>query len=147
MSVNETIAMRLRRAYMSMHRHAQQHFAPFGVTADQYVVLSILAEHEGLRQQELAERANSDPNTITAMLALLEKKRLVRRKADKNDGRVRLVSLTASGRKLQEKLAQSVEPLHESMEQAVGAHREGLFIALQQLEVVFSEPEEFSKVG
>ena len=147
MSVNETIAMRLRRTYMSMHRHAQQHFAPFGVTADQYVVLSILAEHEGLRQQELAERANSDANTIAAMLALLEKKRLVRRRSDKNDGRVKRVSLTAAGGRLQEKLSQSVEPLHEAMEQAVGEHREELFVALQQLEAVFSKSQTLSQVG
>ncbi|QDT01469.1 MarR family winged helix-turn-helix transcriptional regulator [Adhaeretor mobilis] len=134
MPVSETMAMRLRRAYMTMHRYAQQHFASFGVTADQYVLLSLLAEQDEIRQQDLAARAYSDPNTIAAMLSLLEEKKLLRRKRDKSDGRAKLVCLTALGHRLHEKLIRSVEPIHAEMERAVGADRQALFASLWQIE-------------
>ena len=68
------IPMNLRAAYLSMHRQTNAHLARFGVTADQFVCLLILAEEDGIIQQELVKRATSDPNTIRAMLVLLEKR-------------------------------------------------------------------------
>ncbi len=136
MSIDHTLAMRLRRAYMAMHRAAQKHFSSYGVTADQYVVLCLLAEQEGIRQQELAERAFSDPNTITAMLTLLEQKKLLRRKPDKNDGRARLVSLTPQGRRLQQRLVESIGPFHAAMQQAIGSRQEVFMQCLQEIEAV-----------
>ena len=89
MSFHESVPMRLRRAYLTVHRAAQAHFAQFGVTADQYVLLSLLAEQDGITQKELAERMCSDGNTITAMVRLLETKKLVRRRRCDADGRAR----------------------------------------------------------
>ena len=40
--------MRLRAAYFAMHRHSNRHFLQFETTADQYVLLSYLAEEEGI---------------------------------------------------------------------------------------------------
>ena len=64
--------MRLRVAYLTFHRRAQAHLSQFGLTADQFVVLSLLAEGDGLRQRELVERTGSDSSTIGAMMKLLE---------------------------------------------------------------------------
>jgi DNA-binding MarR family transcriptional regulator len=91
--------MGLRAAYWAMHRRADAHLAPLGVTADQFVLLSILAEGEQLTQQELGRRATSDANTVRAMLVLLEQRGLVARKPHPTDGRARSVSLTAKGRR------------------------------------------------
>ncbi|RPI00517.1 MAG: MarR family transcriptional regulator, partial [Calditrichaeota bacterium] len=77
MSVEENIAMVLRAAYLSMHRQTNTFLSKSGVTADQFVCLVILDDEDGITQQELATRATSDPNTISAMLALLEKQNLV----------------------------------------------------------------------
>jgi DNA-binding MarR family transcriptional regulator len=93
------LAMGLRAAYWAMHRRADAHLAPLGVTADQFVLLSILAEGEQLTQQELGRRATSDANTVRAMLVLLEQRGLVARKPHPTDGRARSVSLTAKGRR------------------------------------------------
>lgn len=79
MPFRETIPMRLRRAYLTVHRAAQAHFAQFDVTADQYVLLSRLGDEEGITQKELSARMFSDGNTITAMVRLLERKDLIRR--------------------------------------------------------------------
>ena len=47
------IAMALRAAYWAMHREADALLQPHGVTANQFVLMSILAEDKGLTQQEM----------------------------------------------------------------------------------------------
>jgi DNA-binding MarR family transcriptional regulator len=101
--------MRLRGAYLTFHRMANAHFEPFGVTADQFVVLTLLSEEEGITQREVVDRAFSDPNTVGEMLARLEKKKLLSRERHPHDGRARCVFLTAKGRKLQRQLWDSWE--------------------------------------
>src|SRR6516162_3049290 len=101
--------MRLRGAYLTFHRMANAHFEQFAVSADQFVVLTLLAEEDGVTQRDLAEQASSDANTMSEMLARLEKKQLVRRERHPSDGRARCVFLTARGRKTQKQLWDSWE--------------------------------------
>jgi DNA-binding MarR family transcriptional regulator len=130
----EKIGMRMRGAYSSMHRRFNAHFLQFGATADQFVLLTLLAEQDGITQQELVRRAYSDANTVTAMLALLERQKLIRRTRDDHDLRVRLVHLTAKGRSFQEKLDRSAEGLHRRLRNALPAsQRRGLLKELQRI--------------
>ena len=92
------IAMALRTAYLAMHRQANLAFEPGEITADQFVVLYALAEYDSSTQQELALRASCDPNTLRAMLILLEKRDLIRRSPHPTDRRARCVSLTDAGK-------------------------------------------------
>jgi DNA-binding MarR family transcriptional regulator len=92
-----------------------------GVTADQFVVLCVLAEQDRLTQQELARLTSSDPNTIRAMLVLLERRGLLDRRPHPGDGRARSVVLTRKGRALHSKLW--------SRSQALRKRLEGLFRA------------------
>ena len=111
-----TLGMRLRGAYLGFHRRANQHLLQFGVTADQFVVLTALAEAEGLTQRELVERVYSDANTIAGMLARLEKRKLIRRQPHAEDGRARCVFLTTLGRRTQQKLVEVARPMHAALE-------------------------------
>lgn len=92
--------MALRSAYLSMHRQTDARLSSWGVTADQFVVLSALAEAEALTQRELVGRTSSDPSTLRAMLVRLEDKQLVARRPHPTDRRARRVRLTARGRRL-----------------------------------------------
>jgi DNA-binding MarR family transcriptional regulator len=94
--------MGLRAAYLTMHRRANAEFARLGLTADQFVILTALAEADAVTQKELARRTASDANTMSEMLGRLERRGLVARKRDASDGRARRVSLTASGRELRQ---------------------------------------------
>ena len=104
--------MALRSAYLSMHRQINTHVTKFGITADQFICLFILAEEDGLTQQEIVQRAASDPNTIRSMLLLLEDQKLVSRDAHPTDGRARYVTITDKGRNLYKQLLNAVEPVH-----------------------------------
>ena len=93
--------MGLRTAYLTMHRRANAEFARFGLTADQFVILTALAEGDGVTQKELVRRTASDANTMSEMLGRLERRGLVTRERDADDGRARRVSLSESGREVQ----------------------------------------------
>jgi len=83
-----------------MHRQTDACLATSGCTADQFVLLGLLAREDAVTQQELVLRASSDPNTVRAMLVLLEKRGLVARVGHPTDGRARSVTLTGKGRRL-----------------------------------------------
>ena len=101
----------LRVAYLAMHRQTNDCFAPDGVTADQFALLSALADTDAVTQQELVRRIGSDPNTVRAMLLLLEGRGLVVRERHPEDGRARSVTLTAKGHHVFRKLWTKSEPL------------------------------------
>jgi len=101
----------LRAAYFGMHRVSDAHFARHGVTADQFVLLACLAEQDSITQQDLARRASSDASTIRAMLVLLEGRGLVARQRHPDDSRARVVTLTANGRRVFERLWKTSEPI------------------------------------
>src|SRR5580704_16133563 len=105
----------LRAAYFAMHRVSDAHFSRSGVTADQFVLLACLAEEDAITQQELARRVSSDPSTIRAMLVLLEGRGLVARERHPDDSRARVVTLTAKGRRLAERLWKTSEPIRVQM--------------------------------
>jgi DNA-binding MarR family transcriptional regulator len=105
------LAMALRSAYLTMHRKCDSFFVRYGVTADQYVLLNLLAHESGVTQQTLVVRASSDPNTVRAMLLLLEGRGLVKRERHPVDGRARSVSITKKGLRIFQRLQQASEPI------------------------------------
>lgn len=130
-------AMLLRTAYLAVHRAADAVMARHGLTADQFVLLTLLAERDGVMQQDLVGRSGSDPNTVRAMLVLLERRGLVRRRAHADDGRARSVELTARGRQLQAELWATSEGLRGRVTAAIpAAARAAIESALRELALV-----------
>jgi DNA-binding MarR family transcriptional regulator len=128
------IAMALRAGYWAMHREADALLQPHGVTPNQFVLMSIIAEREMLTQQELVRRASSDANTVRAMLVLLERSGLVSRRPHRTDGRARCVMLTDKGRKMYSKLWARSRAFHERLLAAIGRDAATAFV--QQLRSV-----------
>lgn len=130
-------AMLLRTAYLAVHRAADAVMARHGLTADQFVLLTLLAERDGVMQQDLVERSGSDPNTVRAMLVLLERRGLVRRRAHADDGRARSVELTARGRQVQAELWKTSDDLRGRITAAIPAGtRAAMERALRELALV-----------
>ena len=74
-----------------------------GITIDQWVILQVLAEEEGLSQLEIAKAVFKDAPTVTRIIDLLCKKKLTKRITDLSDRRRFKIHLTEKGRtKIQE---------------------------------------------
>lgn len=130
MITNHDIPMALRAAYLTMHRQTNTCLSKCGITADQFVCLLLLAERDGITQQELVRRATSDPNTIRAMLVLLEKRGLVKRCPHPDDGRALNVTITPEGRKILKDLAAEVKPVQERMKEPFSGQEAEMLVNL-----------------
>jgi len=135
------LAMALRRAYLAMHRRTDAALARHGVTADQFVLMSALADGHAVTQRELAARTASDPNTVRAMLLLLEKRGLVARTPHPSDGRARTVALTPAGKKAYRSLWTASETVRELLTGGVEPHTlEAVTEMLEQLTLALALP-------
>ena len=135
------LGMFLRKAYLSFHRRANSWMRDHGVTADQFVLLTVVAREPGITQITVVERTGSDPNTVAAVLRRLEQRRLVRREAHALDRRVRCVFLTAEGRRVQERTAEDAEPILAALSDCIAdCDRTQIERFLQCVHRVFSMP-------
>ncbi|MBP3958191.1 MarR family transcriptional regulator [Gemmata sp. G18] len=130
MTTGHDLAMALRSAYLAMHRGTDAVLAQHDITADQFVLMSALARGEATTQRELARRAASDPNTVRAMLLLLERRKLVARAPHPTDARARTVALTAKGRRVYEQLWAASERIREQLLATIGEQNAALVLAL-----------------
>ena len=143
MVFQDGLAMRLRAAYLSVHRQFRGHFARFDVTNEQYIVLSLLADEDGLSQSALTTRFCSDPNTVSAVLDLLEARGLLRRDSVPGDRRRHCVRLTEQGWTLQAKLAESCDVLSDRLRAAMTPQeRETVLACLKRIAEVMSSADE-----
>lgn len=68
-----------------------------GLTPTQFAALAILAERESVSQNALGRLAAMDVATINGVVDRLLKRELISRRPDPDDGRRKLLSLTAYG--------------------------------------------------
>jgi DNA-binding MarR family transcriptional regulator len=84
-----------RRLHASLHPELGTSLTPSKLRA-----LELLAEHDGLRVGELADRVGVDDTTATRLVDRLEQLGLAERHSEESDRRAILVGLTAEGREL-----------------------------------------------
>lgn len=122
MADGHELAMALRAAYLAMHRRTDAALARHGVTADQFVLLAALSTGDALTQRDLGRQTGSDPNTVRAMLVLLEKRGLIARTPHPTDGRALTVALTPAGKRTYRTLCAASEPVRTSLLNALETH-------------------------
>jgi DNA-binding MarR family transcriptional regulator len=105
------IVHRMRRAFLSICRCGDTVFSPYGLTTDQYALMRAVQREPGIRQADLGNVIFAQPNTVTAMVTLLEKKGILRRRPSPTDGRARLLHLTARGEKVMQRLSDDWQPM------------------------------------
>ncbi|HWO55440.1 MAG TPA: MarR family transcriptional regulator [Paenibacillus cookii] len=92
------------RTSRALIRYLTAHFKEDDITPEQWTVLKRLGEEDGIAQKELALVTDKDQATLTKILDLLERKKLVRRGKNKEDRRSFLIFITDEGRELRERL-------------------------------------------
>jgi len=88
---------RLHQIHLALFAEECGHF---GVTPVQFSLLSVVAGKPGLDQSALALEVGVDRATTANVLARLETNGLLRRSRSATDSRVKLVHLTAAGRRV-----------------------------------------------
>lgn len=94
------LCLHVQRAARALARRFDEAFRPLGITSGQFSLLMSLNRPEPPAMGQVADLLAMDRTTLTAALKLLERRGLVRIARGKNDGRSRILSLTAKGRGL-----------------------------------------------
>jgi DNA-binding MarR family transcriptional regulator len=111
-----------------------------GVTATEYVTLSVLRERDGLSCAELARLAFVTPQAMNLVVSALERRGLVRREPDAHHRRVLRASVTARGLDCLEHCDQSMDEIEAEMlaelsPETVETVRDGLATCARSLEL------------
>ncbi len=96
----ETIGFNLFIVNVGLKSGLARALRPFDITPEQFAILSLLQEKDGVQQREIADLLLKDRPNITRILERIQKKKLIRRETDSNDRRAVRVYLTDSGKKI-----------------------------------------------
>ena len=99
MSIENLILFQIDKTSKVSKLYSQREFdrLGMGITVEQWILLKIIAENDGLTQKELADKSLRDPASITRTLDLLNKKGFVERRAVEDNRRQYSICLLAAG--------------------------------------------------
>ncbi|EEM02403.1 MarR family transcriptional regulator [Bacillus pseudomycoides] len=87
----------IHRTGLGLKNYYKEILAPFDITPDQWAIMMILWEKDGITQKEIAEKVYRDETTVGRMIYNLEKKGFIQRLQDKKDRRFLRVYVTEKG--------------------------------------------------
>ena len=124
------------KASTAIARRLQKNFkeALLDITIEQWSVLYHLWKQDGQSQQQLCEATFRDKPSITRLVDNLEKAKLVKRVASKNDRRSNLIFLTNDAKNLEQKTMEVANrTLNESLQGVSNEQIETAKIVLQMV--------------
>lgn len=98
--MEDRVGYELKRAQHALRLAMDETLREIGVTTPQYAALAMLEEEDGVSSAELARRAFVTPQTMNTLVANLETRGLVERRAHPSHGRILQTRLTGRGRSL-----------------------------------------------
>ncbi len=125
------------KASTAIARRLQKNFKQNGVdiTIEQWSVLYHLWKQDGISQQQLCDCTFRDKPSITRLVDNLEKLKLVKRVASKEDRRINMIYLTPEAQQLQE---QTMELAGQTLTEALEGVTQGqIEIAKEVLQKVY----------
>lgn len=100
MNIESIILFQIDKTSKVSKLYSQREFdrLRMGITVEQWILLKIIEENDGLTQKELADKSLRDPASITRTLDLLNKKGFVERRPVKNNRRQYSICLKKEGK-------------------------------------------------
>ena len=111
----ECICFSLKKAERLISRRYDEALAPFGLRNGQFSMLICISGANLINIQSIAHQLNMDRTTTTAALKPLEKRKLIKITASKEDSRVKLVSITPLGISLLTKAIPAWQKIQDQM--------------------------------
>ncbi len=116
-----SLPMQLLRAREALMQEFRPHLREHGLSEQQWRVLRALAEAGSMDINALGEMCQILPASLSRMLPNLEEEGRIERRASRDDQRYVIVSLTAKGRSLFQRVAKESEQIYASIEKRIGS--------------------------
>lgn len=111
----ECFCFSLKKAERLISRRYDEALAPFSLRNGQFSMLICISGANLINIQSIAHQLNMDRTTTTAALKPLEKRKLIKITASKEDSRVKLVSITPLGISLLTKAIPAWQKIQDQM--------------------------------
>lgn len=121
------LVRRLHQIHVAMFH---EECGDFGITPVQFGLLTILDRKSPLDQVTLATELGIDRSNVADVVARLEGRGLVERRANPADRRTRLVSITGDGRAFRQRVHKCMEIAQERFVAPLGEEERGVFMRL-----------------
>lgn len=119
----ESLPIMLLRARESVMRRIRPYLMENDLTEQQWRVLRVLDEVGPLEPTELGERCVVLTPSLTRILALLEKREMIRREAHPTDRRKQIIHLAQPGQEVIALIAPKARKVYEDLEEHFGKAR------------------------
>jgi DNA-binding MarR family transcriptional regulator len=122
----------IRRA---LRKPLEAEFAKGALTVPQTAVMRAVVRQQGISLKELSRQVSLAHSTVSGIVDRLEKRRMIERRADLEDGRAsRIYPTAAVAEFVREQIPRlSRGPLEDALERATKAERAAIATALQRL--------------
>ena len=137
MNIEEVVLFQIEKTSKISKLYSQREFdnLNMNITVEQWILLKIIDENDGLTQKELADKSLRDPASITRTLDLLSKKGFVARRPVEENRRQHSISLLPGGKKFIRKYLPEVESHRsKSVEGLTKNEIKNLFITLNKIQ-------------
>ncbi len=116
----ESLPIMLLRAREALMKRIRPYLMEHDLSEQQWRVLRVLDEVGPLEPTELGERCVVLTPSLTRILALLEKRDMIRREKHPTDKRKQIIHLTKEGLDVIGKIAPEARKIYEELEEAFG---------------------------
>lgn len=113
--VDGHIGYLLRQAHSAHRIRMEKALAETGMTLPQFSVLTMLAAYPGASGAALAQLSLLTPQTMSVIVANLEKAALIERRAHPDHGRIQEIRMTALGSDALERSKKAVAPVEAAL--------------------------------
>jgi len=133
-SLEQSLPMLLLRAREAVMQHFRPLLAEHGVTEQQWRVLRVLCEQNGLEAKDLAKRTLMLQPSLTGVLDRLERDGYVERRRSPGDKRKVTIWLTRKAKRTYDRVAPRAEATYARLQKSfAGNDWEILYAGLQRL--------------
>ena len=116
-----SLPMQLLRSREVLMQEFRPHLRKQGLSEQQWRVLRALAEAGSMDINALGEMCQIHPASLSRMLPNLEDDGRIERRASPDDQRYVIVSITAKGKSLFQRMARESEQIYASIERRIGS--------------------------
>ncbi|MHA6261351.1 MarR family winged helix-turn-helix transcriptional regulator [Sporosarcina sp. CAU 1771] len=113
MNLNNLTGYLIHRTDVKMTNYFTKRLKPYGVTPEQWSIISILCHQNGTTQKELAEAIDKDQTTVVRMIQSMERKGLVKKTFNAQDKRSSYLKLTEKGTEIKKIVLPIVKDAHQ----------------------------------
>lgn len=112
MDLHDLLGYLIHRTDVKMTNYFTKVLKPYGITPEQWSIISVLSSQRGTTQKDLAEAIDKNQTTVVRMIHSMERKSIVKKVFNEQDRRSHYLFLTEKGEEIKKTILSVVKDAH-----------------------------------